>query len=115
MYKFRQHELNIRIEAVKLYRTGVCIKEVCNKYKVSKASLMRWNSIYDGTEKSLKNKSCSAKTRTYSTELRLNAVLLYRSGKYTLSQLANKYGFCINSLARWNKIFDRTKESLMDR
>ena len=49
MYKFRQHELNIRIEAVKLYRTGVCIKEVCNKYKVSKASLMRWNSIYDGT------------------------------------------------------------------
>ena len=76
---------------------------------------MRWNTAYDGTENSLKDKSHVPKLRSYSAELRLNAVLLYRSGKYSLTQLANKYGFSISSLARWNKLFDGTKESLMDK
>ena len=117
MYNLKRlpHKIDTRINAVKLYRAGVRIKEVCDKYNVSKAALMRWNSIYDGTKKSLEDKSCIANTRTYSAELRLNSVLLYRSGKFTLKELANKYGFSVGSLIRWNKIFDGTKESLMDK
>ena len=30
---------------------------VCRKYKISKASLMRWNKRYDGTRESLMNRS----------------------------------------------------------
>ena len=42
-----------RMHSVKLYRQTKDISFVCRRYKISKASLMRWNRQYDSTRKSL--------------------------------------------------------------
>ena len=55
--RYLPHEIKTRIYAVETYRKGHSIKYVCRKYHVSKASLMRWNKKYDGTKKSLMDKS----------------------------------------------------------
>ncbi len=55
--RYLPHELNTRYYAVKFYRSGHSIKAVCRRYKVSKASLMRWNKQFDGTKQSLVDKS----------------------------------------------------------
>ena len=51
------HSLKTKYYAVLLYRNGNPISFVCRRYKCSKASLMRWNKKYDGTEESLMDKS----------------------------------------------------------
>ena len=38
---------------MKLYRLAKDISFVCRRYHISKASLMRWNKLYDGTKESL--------------------------------------------------------------
>lgn len=56
--RYLPHELSTRIHAVKLYRSNhFSIKEITRRYKISKASLMRWNKRYDGTKASLMDKS----------------------------------------------------------
>src|SRR5574344_19734 len=55
--RFYPHDLNTRFNAVKLYRNGNPISFVCRRYKISKASLMRWNKKFDGTKASLIDKS----------------------------------------------------------
>lgn len=52
------HSINTRIAAVKTYRSLNCsVYHICRKYHISKASLMRWNKLYDGTKESLTDKS----------------------------------------------------------
>ena len=51
------HELKTKYYAVKLYRNGYPVSFVCRRYKISKASLMRWNKKFDGSKKSLIDKS----------------------------------------------------------
>ena len=61
--RYWPHELQTRVHAVKLYRAAHQNKKinsvdfVCRKYHCSKASLMRWNKVYDGTTESLADKS----------------------------------------------------------
>lgn len=55
--RYLPHTLETRYHAVKLYRSGNSISFVCRKYKISKASLMRWNKRFDGTKASLMDKS----------------------------------------------------------
>jgi len=55
--RYFPHDLNTKYYATKLYRSGESIKFVCRRYKISKASLMRWNKIFDGTKESLIDKS----------------------------------------------------------
>lgn len=55
--RYLPHDLNTKFYAVKLYRSGYPISFVCRRYKISKASLMRWNKIFDGTKDSLIPKS----------------------------------------------------------
>ena len=55
--RFYPHDLNTKFNAVKLYRNGNPISFVCRRYKISKASLMRWNKKFDGTKDSLIDKS----------------------------------------------------------
>lgn len=55
--RYYPHELNTRIHAVKLYRTGVGVSFVIRRYHISARSLMRWNKRYDGTRESLMDKS----------------------------------------------------------
>ena len=55
--RYIPHTLQTRIAAVKTYRNGNSIRFVCRRYKISKASLLRWNKKYDGTKESLIDKS----------------------------------------------------------
>ena len=55
--RFLPHEIATRIHSVETYRQTGDVKYVCRKYKISKASLMRWNRSYDGTRESLTDRS----------------------------------------------------------
>ena len=55
--RYLPHDLNTKYYSVKLYRQTRSTKFVCRRYKISKASLMRWNKLFDGTKESLLNKS----------------------------------------------------------
>lgn len=55
--RYYPHDLNTKYYSVKLYRSGEPISFVCRRYKISKASLMRWNKLFDGSKDSLINKS----------------------------------------------------------
>lgn len=52
------HQVNTRFYACKFYRNGnFSVNDVCRRYKISKASLMRWNKVFYGTIDSLADKS----------------------------------------------------------
>lgn len=55
--RYCPHEISTKKYAVELYRLTKDISFVCRRYKISKASLMRWNKQYDGTRESLAPKS----------------------------------------------------------
>ncbi len=55
--RYLPHELTTKIKAVQLYRREKDVSFVCRRYHISKASLMRWNKLYDGTRESLLPKS----------------------------------------------------------
>ena len=55
--RYYPHDLSTKFNAVNLYRNGNPISFVCRRYKISKASLMRWNKKFDGTKESLIDKS----------------------------------------------------------
>ena len=60
--RYLPHTLETRFHAVKTYRSGFSVKFVVRRYKVSKASLMRWNRRFDGTMDSLTDRSHRPKT-----------------------------------------------------
>ena len=52
------HDVTTKLHAVCTYRNNNCsVKFICRKYHISKASLMRWNHLYDGSKESLVDKS----------------------------------------------------------
>lgn len=55
--RYLPHEVSTKEGAVKQYRRTRDIGYVCRRYHISKASLMRWNNIYNGTRESLIPKS----------------------------------------------------------
>lgn len=55
--RYCPHELTTKIHAVETYRKTKDISYVCRKYHISKASLMRWNRLYNGSLQSLVPKS----------------------------------------------------------
>ena len=55
--RYLPHEVTTKVYSVKLYRQTKDIDLVCRRYHISKASLMRWNKLYDGTKESLMPKS----------------------------------------------------------
>ena len=55
--RYLPHDLNTRYYAVKLYRQVKDINHVIRRYHISKASLMRWNKLFNGSKESLISKS----------------------------------------------------------
>lgn len=55
--RYCPHLFQTKLYSVKLYRETKDIGFVCRRYHISKASLMRWNKAYDGTNESLLPKS----------------------------------------------------------
>ena len=49
--RYCPHEITTKQHSVETYRQTKDISYVCRKYKISKASLMRWNKQYDGTSR----------------------------------------------------------------
>ena len=59
----KSHDIKTKFHAVTSYRNNnYSVDHICNKYHISKASLMRWNKQFDGTKESLKEKSRRPKT-----------------------------------------------------
>lgn len=55
--RYLPHEISTKVHSVETYRKTGDIGYICRKYHISKASLMRWNRLYDGTRESLMPKS----------------------------------------------------------
>ncbi|MDV5973817.1 IS481 family transposase, partial [Streptococcus canis] len=55
--RYLPHTIDTRYHAVLTYPNGASINFICRRYKVSKASLMRWNKHFDGMKESLRDKS----------------------------------------------------------
>ncbi|MBR5048042.1 MAG: transposase [Erysipelotrichaceae bacterium] len=55
--RYLPHDLNTRYYAVRLYRQVKDLNHVIRRYHISKASLMRWNKLFDGTKQSLTSRS----------------------------------------------------------
>ena len=55
--RYLPHTLETRFHAVKTYRLGYSVNFVIRRYKISKASLMRWNRRFDGSRESLMDRS----------------------------------------------------------
>jgi len=55
--RYCPHLLETKLHSVEIYRKTRDIFFVCRRYHISKASLMRWNKLYDGTKESLIPKS----------------------------------------------------------
>jgi len=55
--RYYPHDLKTKYFAVQLYRNGNSISFVCRRYKISKASLMRWNNRFKDNKESLIDKS----------------------------------------------------------
>lgn len=51
--RYLPHTVSTKEGAVRLYRQTRDIDFVLRRYHISKASLMRWNKLYDGTRVSL--------------------------------------------------------------
>ena len=60
--RYLQHEVTTKLYAVKLYWQVGDVQFVCRRYHSSKASLIRWNRLHDGTRESLEPKSHRPKT-----------------------------------------------------
>ncbi|MDY3986692.1 MAG: IS481 family transposase, partial [Peptoniphilaceae bacterium] len=60
--RYLPHTLETRFHAVKTYRAGFSLAFVLRRYKISKASLMRWNRRFDGTKDSLRDRSQKPKS-----------------------------------------------------
>ena len=93
--RYCEHELNTRYHACKLYSNPrYSIQDVTRKYKVSKASLMRWMKRFDGSKKSLISKSRRPKTphpNAHTTlEIKHMMDLLKRNPHIGLSELYGK-------------------------
>ena len=63
--RYLPHELNTKINSVKLYRQTKDIDFVLRRYHISKASLMRWNRLYDDTKESLMQTPYNAPKRPH--------------------------------------------------
>ena len=77
--RYFPHDLNTKFYSVKLYIQTKSVSLVCRRYHISKASLMRWNKLFDGTKESLINKSHKplSKHPNVHTDEELNMLLLY--------------------------------------
>ena len=99
--RYIPHDLNTKFYSVNLYRKGYPVSFVCRRYKISKASLMRWNKKFDGSKHSLIDKShrpLSKHPNAHTdTEIKWIKNLIKRNPHISMSELYGKlrtnYGY----------------------
>ena len=82
-----------KIKIITIYRNNSSIKFITSRYGISKATLMRWNKLYDGTNESLENKSRRPKHHPNShTKDKIDNIvrLIKRSPNIGLTELFSK-------------------------
>ncbi len=87
-------DVDKKIEIVNEYRAGATIKDICDKYNISKATLTQWN-----------------KTTAFDIEKKIEIVNEYRAGA-TIKAVCDKYNVSKATLMRWNKHYNGEKQSL---
>lgn len=93
--RYCEHDLTTRFNACRLYATGnYPVRFVTRRYKISKASLMRWMKRFDGTKDSLVSRSRRPNTphpnaHTF-TEINNINNLIRRNPTFGLSELYGK-------------------------
>lgn len=99
-----------KIEAVKEYLSGgTSIKQSAQKYGVSKTAIRSWLRLY----KNRGNEGLIpvAKTRTYTVEVKQQAVTDYLSGKGSYDDICEKYDISSKSiLEKWIKKYNSHKD-----
>lgn len=109
--RYYPHELSTRFNACKLYATKKYpVAYIIRKYKISKASLMRWMQRYDGTKDSLRERShrpLSSHPKAHTeSEIQTIRHLIRRTPSISLMELFGKlkrnyhYTRCCTSLFR---------------
>lgn len=92
--RYLPHTVDTRYHAVKTYREGNTLDFVCRKYKISSASLVRWNKRFDGTRESLKDSYHRTHTKHFNAhtdeELRNIKNYLRRNPNISILELYNK-------------------------
>ncbi len=93
--RYLPHDLNTKFYSCKLYASKqYSVKTVLRKYHISKASLMRWMKVYDGTKESLIAKSKTPHTphKNRHTDIEIYNIknLLRRNPNIGLSELYGK-------------------------
>ena len=92
--RYCPHEITTKVHAVEMYRQTGDVSYICRKYKISKASLMRWNKLYDGKRESLIPKSHKPHTQhpNAHTEQEIKWICDYhkRSPNITICELYGK-------------------------
>ena len=92
--RYLPHEISTKVQSVQLYRRTKDISFVCRRYHISKASLMRWNKLYDGTKASLYRALLTvtpddvdnADDETRSTLIEMGTELLYIDEAYIIEK-----------------------------
>lgn len=82
-----------KIKIIKIYRNKSSIKFITSRYGISKATLMRWNKLYDGNDSSLDNKSRRPKyhpNQHTKTEIDNVLKLIRRNPNIGLTELYSK-------------------------
>ena len=82
-----------KVKIINAYRNNSSIKFITSRYGISKATLMRWNKLYDGTNESLENKSRRPKSHPNShTKQELTNILnlIKRNPNIGLTELYSK-------------------------
>ena len=123
--RYLPHELKTRENAVITYRNSGDSSYVCRKYHISRTSLWRWNSKYDGTLESLMDKSHKPKSEhpNAHTPQEISRIkrLLKRNSHITINELWYKmkrkylYKRSITSLYRIvQKLIKKKQENLIN-
>ena len=104
------HDINTKLHSVKTYRSGRhSVRHVCLMYHISKASLMRWNKVYDGTVESLIPKSRRPLTPhpNAHTEFELTKIrnLIKRNPHIGLTELYTKLRQSINYTRHYASLY----------
>lgn len=91
----KSHDFKTKLHSVLTYRTKkYSIEHICIKYHISKASLMRWNKSFDGTNDSLREKSRRPHTKhpNSHTDFELNNIknMIKRNPEIGLTELYTK-------------------------
>lgn len=104
MAKINEYDANEKLAILQDYETGKGTrKEVARKYNISVNTLKKWRHLYE--RDGMKGLEIRTHNKSYTAELKLQAVLDYLSGQYSQYEIIDKYN--ISSRTQLKKWLDK--------